>query len=306
MPGIIANTFLSGAAGILTALSVSWFLWGHAKVGSAINGSLAGLVAITAGCHAVTAPSAVIIGSIGALVMMSVEWLLNRCHIDDAVGAVPVHAAAGLWGTIAVALFGVPEILGTGLSRWAQLQVQLTGVVTVCAVTFGTTYILLRLIHGVISLRVTAEDERAGLNVSQHGVSTELFDLVGQMEAQQQAGDFSRKVTVDPGSDVAVVAAQYNLVLDKVNDETRRAIRTAEAAELSQQQTETAFADLEKTAFELKEFNELAEGRELRMIELKTEVNELASTLGEPSRYDVSSELPSELEVSRDGAPHGS
>ena len=201
-------------------------------------------------------------------------------------------------------LLRLPSSLGQ--SERSSLQVQLTGVVTVCAVTFGTTYILLRLIHGVISLRVTAEDERTGLNVSQHGVSTELFDLVGQMEAQQQAGDFSRKVTVDPGSDIAVVAAQYNLVLDKVNDATRKAIRTAEAAELSQQQTETAFADLEKTAFELKEFNELAEGRELRMIELKTEVNELASTLGEPSRYDVSSELPSELEVSRDGAPHGS
>ena len=206
--GIIGNTFLSGAVGMLTALAVGWLVRGHASVTSAINGSLAGLVAVTAGCHAVSAPSAAIIGSIGAMVMMGAESLMNRRHVDDAIGAVPVHAASGAWGTIAVALFGAPEILGTGLSRAAQLQVQLTGVVVVFSVTFGTMYVLLRLIRPVFALRVTPEQERVGLNVSEHGASTELYELVSVMESHRQTGDFSRKVVVEPGSDVGRIAAQ--------------------------------------------------------------------------------------------------
>jgi Amt family ammonium transporter len=285
--GIIGNTFLSGAAGMLTALVVGWLVLGHADVNLAINGSLAGLVAITAGCHAVTAPSAVVIGAIGAVVMMGAHWILERRQVDDAIGAVPVHGAAGVWGTIAVALFGMPEILGTGLSRWAQLQIQLTGIFVAFALTFGTTYLLLRLIHSLFPLRVTPEQEQVGLNVSEHGASTELYELLVEMEFQRQSGDFSPKVTVEPGSDVGQIAAQYNRVLDKVTVETKNAIRMAETADLSRQQTEQACAELETTVAELREFNELSEGREQRMIGLKMEVNEFAGKLGQPQPYDV-------------------
>ena len=135
--GIIGNTFLAGAAGMVTALIVGWLVLRHAEVNLAIKGALAGLVAITAGCHAVTAPSAVVVGAIGSIVMMCTEWILERCQVDDAIGAMPVHGAAGVWGTIAIAFFGIPEILGTGLSRWAQFQIQLTGVLVALTVTLG-------------------------------------------------------------------------------------------------------------------------------------------------------------------------
>jgi len=288
--GIIGNTFLAGAAGMLTALFAGWLMIGHTDVNHAINGSLAGLVSVTASCHAVTTPAAVVIGSIGAIVMMSAQWLLNRRKIDDAIGAVPVHLASGVWGTIAVALFGDPEILGTGLSFWAQLQVQLTGIFAAFAVTFGTAYLLLRLIHRAFPLRVTPEQEHYGLNVSEHGAPTELYGLLSEMERQRQTGDFSSKVSVEPASDVGEIAEQYNRVLDRVTQETAKAVRLANAADLSKQQTEQVCVELEARVAELSEFNQLAEGRELRMIELKKEINGLANRSGEPNRYKLGDE----------------
>ena len=303
--GIIGNTFLAGAAGMLTALCVGWLLRGHADVNHAINGSLAGLVSVTASCHAVTTPSAVIIGSIGAMVMMSAQWVMNRRRIDDAIGAVPVHLAAGIWGTIAVALFGRPEILGTGLSRWAQLQVQVTGVLVIFAVTFGTTYLLLRSIHWGYSLRVTPEQEQVGLNVAEHGAPTELSRLLSEMETQRISGDFTAAVTVEPGSDVGQIAAQYNGVLDRVTDETGNAIHMAALADQSRRQTEQACEDLETMVADLREFNELAEDRELRMIELKTEINRLAAELGEPERYDITVDDGAQIQAANEGTRHG-
>ncbi len=249
--GIIGNTFLAGISGLLTALAVGWLVHGYSEVKSVINGSLAGLVAITASCHAVTATSSVIIGAIGALVMMGAQHMLDRRRIDDAIGAVPVHAAAGVWGTIAVALFGTSELLGTGLSRWAQLQIQLTGVAVAFIVSFGTTYVLLQWIQRFLPLRVTAEQELIGLNISEHGATTELFELVSEMEVQRHSGDFSQKVTVEPGSDVGQIATQYNRVLDKVTYETGKAIQSAERAELARQQTEDVCLKLETTVTEL-------------------------------------------------------
>ena len=305
VPKIIGNTFLAGAAGMLTALVIGWSRQKNPGVCDAINGSLAGLVAITAGCHAVSTVSALVIGAIGAVVMLAASRVLERFGIDDAVGAFPVHGAAGVWGTIAVALFGSTEILGTGLSLARQLLVQLTGVVVAGVVTFGTCYLLLRLVGRVIRLRVTPEEERIGLNVVEHGVSTEFFDLVTDMQEQYRITNFTTRLNVESGSDVEIVAAQYNRVLDKVNEETNIAIQMAETAELSREQTEQACAELEDTVAELREFKQLSEGRELRMIELKTEVNRLADLLGEPQRYGVDFDYDEQSAAGEEGNRHG-
>ena len=124
VPGILVNTMLAGAAGLCVAMAVGYRLQGYAHPSAAINGALAGLVAITANCHAVSAAEAVLIGSVGAVVCLAVQSLLYRLRIDDVIGAVPVHLAAGVWGTLAVALFGDLNTLGTGLTRWQQLGVQ--------------------------------------------------------------------------------------------------------------------------------------------------------------------------------------
>ena len=94
-----------------------------------------------------TSVSSIFVGIIGAIVAISVNELLEKFEIDDVVGAVPVHLGAGIWGTIAVALFGDLEILGTGLSRFEQLKIQLLGVVSIGAFSFFASYIILKILN---------------------------------------------------------------------------------------------------------------------------------------------------------------
>jgi len=216
VPLILVNTTLAGSAGLLTALAVGWPLRGRPEVDLLLNGSLGGLVAITASCHAVDAPSALFIGAIGAVVMLACTWLLERFRIDDVVGAIPVHAGAGVWGTIAVALFADVDVLGTNLSRPAQLGVQLLGVATCFLWAFGGGFVLMWLVNRLIPLRVTPEQEHIGLNVAEHGATTDTFDLLGVMDSQVNTGDFSLRVPVEPFTEVGQIAALYNRVMERL------------------------------------------------------------------------------------------
>lgn len=211
---IVSNTSLAGATGGLTALFVGWRIRKLPDVALVVNGSLAGLVAITAGCHAVSAPSAALIGAVGALAMLLVESTLERFRIDDAVGAVPVHLGAGVWGTLAVGLFGQHDILGKGLPYAQQILVQLIGIATAGVWAFGIALLLLWLINRMMPLRVSAEAELEGLNHSEHGATTELIDLLNAMEAHGRTGDLSRRVPVEPFTEVGQIAQQYNRVID--------------------------------------------------------------------------------------------
>jgi Amt family ammonium transporter len=134
-----------------------------------MNGCLGGLVAVTASCFAVTTPVAALIGLVGGMIAIGVEEFLEFVKIDDAVGAIPVHLGAGIWGTLAVGLYGDLEILGTGLTRIEQIGVQLLGIGVAAVWAFGLTYIILKLIDGFHRLRVSAEHEDIGLNLSEHG-----------------------------------------------------------------------------------------------------------------------------------------
>ncbi|QIB64686.1 ammonium transporter [Kineobactrum salinum] len=218
IPGIIVNTLMAAAAGGITGM-----LLGHYQpVGNmtsqiTINGTLAGLVAITAGCHAVSTPQAVVIGAIGALCMRGTELLLLRLQLDDAIGATPVHLGAGIWGTLAVALFGDPLLLGTGLGRGAQLLVQLQGVLICAAWAFSLALLFLLVMRRFIPLRVTAEAEQEGLNSSEHGASTELTQLLQAMNEQELSGDTERRVPVEPFTEVGQIAFKYNQVMAKLN-----------------------------------------------------------------------------------------
>ncbi len=213
VPAIVANTLLAGAGGMVSALLAGRMWRGRPDVKMILNGTLAGLVAITAGCHAVGSAAAVAIGGGGGLVMIAVTWLLERRRIDDVVGAVPVHVAAGVWGTLAVAIFGDLELLGTGLGRGEQLAAQALGTVVCCLWAFGGGYLALRLIDRAMGLRVSPEEELQGLNVVEHGATTELLQLVTAMESQAESGDLSLRVDVEPGTEVGEIAAQYNRVI---------------------------------------------------------------------------------------------
>ena len=145
--------------------------------------------------------------------------LLERKEIDDVVGAVPVHLGAGIWGTLAVALFGNPEAWG-GDGRLTQLGVQLTGVVVGFIWAFGLGFLLLSLINRRFPLRIDPEGERVGLNVAEHAASTEILDLLTEMDAQRKADDFSTPITVEPHTEIGQIAQQYNRVLEGINAQT--------------------------------------------------------------------------------------
>ncbi|HET9221446.1 MAG TPA: ammonium transporter, partial [Roseiflexaceae bacterium] len=231
VPLVIVNTVLGGAAGMVTTLLLGWRVRKRPDVDLVINGSLAGLVAVTANCHAITSAAALVIGGVGGVVMLGVDSLLERLRIDDAVGAVPVHLGAGIWGTLAVALFGRSDLLATGLDRGAQLVAQLTGIAACFVWTFGITYVVLRLINRLLPLRITPEAEHTGLNVSEHGASTELVDLLTVMERQAATRDLSLRVPVEPFTEVGQIAAQYNrvlLALEQAVARTQAVVQTAQ------------------------------------------------------------------------------
>ncbi|MBR0566401.1 ammonium transporter [Azoarcus sp. L1K30] len=230
VPGILVNTVLAGVAGVLAGLAMGWRLRGYADVIQTLNGGIAGLVAVTAGAHVLGSGDALIVGAVGAVVMLLCHELLLRYRIDDAVGAIPAHLAAGIWGTLAVALFGDPLALGTGLGRGEQFVVQLVGVVSCGLWSFGMAWVLLHGVDRLIPLRVTADDEALGLNVSEHGARTELLELLQAMETQERTGELTVRVPVEPFTEVGQIASAYNRMmeaLERAVEQTRAIIRDA-------------------------------------------------------------------------------
>ncbi|MGG5252381.1 ammonium transporter [Neobacillus sp. SM06] len=162
-------TMLSAAAGGAVTLIYTLFRYGRSDAPSVINGSLAGLVGITAGNAFVSDLSSIVIGIVsGMLMMAATDWLEAR-KIDDPVGAFPVHAVSGAWGTIAVGLFATKDGLLTG-GGWHLLGVQLLGLVVLCAWGFVFTWFGLKLIKQWVPIRATNEEEELGLDVSYHGI----------------------------------------------------------------------------------------------------------------------------------------
>jgi len=169
VPLIVVNTLIGGSVGAISAGLLGYAVQNRLNVTQFMNGCLAGLVAVTANCFAVTTPVAALIGLVGGMIAIGVEEFLEYMKIDDAVGAIPVHLGAGIWGTLAVGLYGDLEILGTGLTRIEQIGVQLLGIGVAAIWAFGLTYIILKLVNSFHRLRVSADHEDIGLNLSEHG-----------------------------------------------------------------------------------------------------------------------------------------
>jgi len=249
VPSIIVNTVLAGAFGGLTALALTWWRDQRVDVPTIMNGSLAGLVGITASANIVSTIDAVAIGTIAGVVMYGVTLLLERLEVDDVVGAVPVHLAAGIWGTLAVAVFGATEAWGGG-SRLSQIGVQAVGIFFAFLWAFGIGYIVMWLINRRFPLRIDPEGELIGLNVAEHGASTEILDLLTDMDAQRASNDFSEPVRVEPHTEVGQIAGQYNRVIDDINERTaalqllQRTAIAANEAETIEQALQIALAEV--------------------------------------------------------------
>ena len=165
-PGLVSltlvTTSIAAAAGGIAATLVSWIIQKKPDVTMALNGILAGLVGITAGADQMNLNSASIIGLIaGALVVLSV-LIIDKIKIDDPVGAISVHLVCGIWGTLAVGLFGAK-------AGAAQFMSQLKGVGAYAIFTFACALVLFFIVKLIFGLRVSAEEEEEGLDIGEHG-----------------------------------------------------------------------------------------------------------------------------------------
>lgn len=212
----IINTMLSGAGGMLGAGFISWQKFKTNKAEILINGSLTGLVSITAVCNTVHPVVAIAIGVVGSAISILVSHGLQYYRLDDAVDAIPVHLGGGIWGTLAIALFGNLDLLDTGLSRLNQLWIQCLGIVSCGLWGFGLTWILLSLINRLMPLRVSISDEERGLNISEHYAKSMVYEMLQVMDRQAVERNLTLRVPEEPFTEIGYVARHYNQVMDSL------------------------------------------------------------------------------------------
>ncbi|MGQ4645863.1 ammonium transporter [Lyngbya aestuarii] len=190
---ILLTTNLAAAMGAIGATFTSWLYFGKPDLTFMINGVLAGLVSITASCAFVYLPYAVLIGMFAGIIVVFSSIFLEKREIDDPVGAISVHLACGIWGTLAVGLFSVgPDVFpwytenlgpASGLllgGGFQQLFAQLLGIISVGTFTAILSLFAWSAIDLIIGLRVSPEDEIEGLDLSEHGMSA--YDITPEEE----------------------------------------------------------------------------------------------------------------------------
>ena len=225
VPLILINTFLAAAFGLLTGLVISYITKKKPDPMYVILGPLAGLVAITASCNSVNSISAILIGIIGCIVAILATELLERFEIDDVVGAIPVHLAAGVWGTLAVAIFSDLEILGTELSRLEQLKIQVIGIISVGIFSFSISFIFLKVLNKFYPLRVSPVHEELGLNIAEHGAVSAEHDLITVLDRQSTSGDLKIRGPQDPFTAGGVIGHYYNKMMNKLENSEAEKIK---------------------------------------------------------------------------------
>jgi len=163
-PGLVSLVFvttsLAAAAGVIGAMLTTWTVHKHPDASMVLNGALAGLVGITAGADVVSPMSSVIIGLIAGVIVVFAVMSFDRVKLDDPVGATSVHLVCGIWGTLAVGIFS-PDF---------SVVTQLIGVAAYGAVCFVSAFVIFMVVKATIGLRVSEEEERRGLDLSEHNM----------------------------------------------------------------------------------------------------------------------------------------
>ena len=203
LASIFVTTTIAPAVATCTTMLYTWIKNGKPDVSMCLNGSLAGLVGVTAGCDAVDALGSAIIGIVsGILVVVVVETLDLKLHIDDPVGAVGVHLANGVWGTLAVGLLanpaapaGLEGLLYTGSFR--LLGIQTLGIIAILAWTAVTMTLTFLIIRKTIGLRVSKEEEIKGLDRTEHGLPSAYADFVPAVESLNYGYESAMNVSGD-------------------------------------------------------------------------------------------------------------
>lgn len=168
---VVVNTFLASAAGGIATMFYTYFSYGKIDITMVINGILAGLVSITAGCNVVGPVSAIFIGLIAGVLVDVAVLFFDKMKVDDPVGAVAVHGVNGLFGTLAVGLFAIEGGLffGGGVDL---LITQFIGVSTIALFSFSFTIILMKVLKSAIGIRISNEEEEAGIDSVSFGVKS--------------------------------------------------------------------------------------------------------------------------------------
>ena len=162
---VFVTTAMAGFAGGLAATFTSWIVLRKPDLSMALNGMLAGLVGITAGAGAITPWGAVAVGAIAGIIVVLSVLILDKIKIDDPVGAVSVHGVCGIWGTLAVAIFGKEELAAEKIGFMPQL----IGTLSISAFAFVTSFVLFYVIKLIMGVRVDEQEEHEGLDVAEHG-----------------------------------------------------------------------------------------------------------------------------------------
>jgi len=214
---IISNTMLAAAFGGITSMIVGRFQDKLFRPDRSINGVLAGLVAITAGCDAVSTHGAIIIGvTAGVVVIYATSFLEHVLKVDDAIGAIPVHGVCGAWGTILAGALALPDKMGT--ETWiGQVLVQMEGVALAFVWAFGVAYVLFRVLDATIGLRVSRDHELEGLNVAEHGTTLGTGMLQrAMMDLATGSGDLSHRLDDSTGDESGELAGSFNLLMERL------------------------------------------------------------------------------------------
>ena len=209
LSSIFLTTTIAPAVATCTTMVYTWAKNGKPDVSMCLNASLAGLVAVTAGCDAFDAIGASVVGIVaGILVVEVVEKLDLKLHIDDPVGAVGVHCANGIWGTIAVGLLANPNapaglkgLLYTGDFR--QFGIQMLGFVAVAAWATVTMLIFFKILKKAKFLRAEAADELTGLDITEHGLPSAYADFMPAVDKYAEFGTGDQIVAVTGTTPVA-------------------------------------------------------------------------------------------------------
>ncbi len=165
---VLVTTNLAAAAGVIGAMIASWTIQKKPDLSMILNGSLAGLVGVTAGADIVTPLAAIIIGLTSGLLVVVCVIGFDKIKIDDPVGALSVHLVCGVWGTLAVGLFGHPEM--AGLDYDISLGTQAIGVAAVGAYSLACAGTIFGIIRATMGLRVSEKEEMQGLDIGEHGM----------------------------------------------------------------------------------------------------------------------------------------
>ena len=221
LASIFLTTTLSPAVATCVTMIFTWIKDGKPDVSMSLNASLAGLVAITAPCDCVNALGSIIIGTVsGILVVVVVELLDKKLHIDDPVGAVGVHMANGIWGTLAVGLFSTGyDGVGKGLfygGGFKQLGIQFVGFASVAAWTVVTMVVVFALIKKTNGLRVTAEEEIKGLDATEHNLPSAYADFVPANVLIASGNTSAPAQSVERAVPVETFTTKTDAVLSKV------------------------------------------------------------------------------------------